>query len=145
MKMVAAVAGLMALVSNGAMAHEGVKDPHVKARMDAMRVIGAQMKVIGTMAKGKSSFDADRVRDAANQIAEKAAKIPDLFGPEADDPKSEAKPAIWAHYEDFVMKAGDLEMAATEIADGKIEKGGLSGVVRQLGSTCQACHGEYRE
>lgn len=80
----------------------------VKARMDAMSVIGAQMKVLGNMAKGQVAFDASAAQAAAALVAEQAAAVPALFETQVDDPKSEADPAIWTNYPDFSAKAGRL-------------------------------------
>ncbi len=128
-----------------AFAHQGVKNPDVKARMGAMSEIGGHMKVIGEMVKGKRAFDAKAVQAAANAISDKAAQLPDLFSTEASDPKSEAKPAIWQNYEDFVMKAGDLEMAAWAIVQSQPARNDLGVIMRSLGKTCQACHEAYRK
>ena len=52
----------VALSATLATAHDGVKDPIVKARMEGMKEIGSNMGVLGDMAKGKRAFDANDLR-----------------------------------------------------------------------------------
>ena len=97
-----------------ALAHAGVENPAVKARMDAMSDIGAGTKVLGNMARGRVAFDAAEAEAEAAlaRIATRAAETPALFEAQEDDPKSEALPAIWADFADFSAIAGDLRRAA---------------------------------
>ena len=81
---------LLFIAATGALAHQGVKNPAVKARMDSMSAIGKSMKVLGGMAKGESSFDAMAVQAAVASIAEQAARTPALFEANETDPKSES-------------------------------------------------------
>ena len=112
------------IAATAATAHEGVKDPAVMARMHAMSEIGDATKVLGQMAKGAAPFDATAAQSAADAIAREAARIPALFETRADDPKSEALPAIWERFEDFSALALDLERAASvEIATPKTRSG----------------------
>ena len=84
------------MIAGVAVAHTNVENAAVKARMAAMSGIGAEMKVIGLMAKGATAFDRDAARAAANAIAAHSAATPELFEAEETDPKSEAKALIWA-------------------------------------------------
>lgn len=122
-----------------------VKNEAVKARMEAMSSIGAQMKTLGGMAKGEMDFDADKANDAVKTIAMIAATVPALFEAEEDDPESEAKAEIWFDFEDFTQKSVDLEMKATEIAGSIQAKSDIGAAMGQLGGTCKACHQSYKE
>ena len=135
----------MALIASAAMAHQGVKNPAVMARMEAMSGVGAEMKTMGEMAKGARPFDADAARAAATRIAGYAAETPALFMAQEDDPKSEARAAIWDDFADFTAKASDMEQTATQYA-GSIETlQDVQTALSALGKTCTACHKPYRE
>lgn len=140
-----ATAVFVACIALPVAAHDGVHDPAVKARMDAMSVIGAQMKVLGNMAKGQVAFDASAAQAAAALVAEQAAAVPALFETQVDDPKSEADPAIWTNYPDFSAKAGDLQDAAQTAAGSMSSLDDLRASLGAMGGTCKACHGPYRE
>lgn len=128
-----------------AWAHSGVKNAAVKARMDAMSAIGAQTKIIGEMAKGNTVFDADRARAAALEIARHAAETPALFEEAADDPKSEAKPEIWADFGDFTIKAENMERIARGFSKTIADGDDLPSVMKALAASCKDCPGTYRE
>ncbi|MEO1306935.1 MAG: cytochrome c, partial [Pseudomonadota bacterium] len=93
-----------------ALAHDGVKNAAVMARMHGMSEIAAQMKAIGDMAKGETTFDAAQARAAVASIAEHAGAVPGLFEAPETDPKSEALPVIWEKFGDFTGKALDLQV-----------------------------------
>lgn len=133
------------LVAGAAFAHQGVTNPAVKARMDSMSEIQENTKVLGSMAKGAISFDKERARTAASGIATQAARMPGLFEAEESDPLSEALPAIWTRFDDFVDKAADLERIAGEAADGMDTPQDLGSALAAIGSACKSCHQSYRE
>ena len=134
---------LVALMTAGtALAHEGVKNPAVQARMHGMKQIGAATKVLGEMAKGAQSFDAAAAKTAMNQIRDEAARIEDLFEAQEDDPKSEALPGIWSDFPDFKAKSQAL-LDATSGEVGSLED--VQAVVPKIGATCSACHKDYRQ
>ncbi|MGC3939920.1 c-type cytochrome [Roseobacter sp. EG26] len=128
-----------------AFAHTGVKNMIVKARMDAMSAIGADMKTLGQMAKGATAFDRDRARSAAASIAKHAADTPALFEADEDDPKSEAKAEIWDDFADFTAKSKSLEALALELSASIAAGSDLAPAIKSLGGACQACHKVYRE
>lgn len=136
----------MALLFAGvAFAHSGVKNAAVKARMDAMSGIGAEMKVIGQMVKGVTQFDQNAARAAAAAIADHAAQTPALFEAKEDDPKSEAKAEIWANFDDFTQKSLELETIALGLSTSITNAGDLDLATKSLGANCKACHKVYRE
>ncbi|WP_127114425.1 c-type cytochrome [Shimia sediminis] len=125
-------------------AHGGVKNPAVMARMDGMSAIADNMKVLGGMAKGAVAFDAAKANEAAGVIAVEAARIPVLFQVEETDPKSEAKPEIWGDFGDFVAKANTLETAADGLSGSIQSADDLAAGMKSLGQSCQSCHETYR-
>lgn len=128
-----------------ALAHGGVKNPQVMARMNAMSAIADNMKILGQMAKGETSFDAAKAQAAATAVAEHAAQSVTLFEAPASDPKSEALPAIWENYPDFTDTAVALEKAALSAATTITSLDTLRAAVPSMGQTCGACHKLYRK
>src|SRR3989304_2910913 len=89
-----------------ALAHEGATGV-VKERMDLMKRQQKDMKLIGDMAKGKTTFDATKAAEAARDIDVTAKKIQDLFPEGSSGGKSEALDAIWKEWDRFTANAND--------------------------------------
>lgn len=140
----AALAGAMVLTT-AALAHQGVQNAAVQARMDGMSAIGANMKTLGAMAKGQVAFDAGQAKEAAAAVAQEAARIPSLFEAQETDPKSEALPVIWSEFDRFTAIADDLEAAATAAAGALNGPEDLGPALKAIGGQCSACHKAYRE
>ena len=132
------------LFAGAAVAHQGVKDPQVQARMDAMSDIAAATKVLGEMARGTRTFDAETAQRAAVSIAEQSARVPDLFRIAATDPMSEALPEIWENFEDFTERTRAMEEAARRAVTLQTEAD-LTAALASIGETCKSCHKLYRE
>ncbi len=133
------------LFAGAAFAHTGVKNAAVKARMDAMSGIGAEMKILGEMAKGVTQFDQKAAQAAAASIAQLAADTPALFEANEDDPKSEAKAKIWTDFDGFVKLSRDMEALATQLSTSIVSEADVALAIKSLGASCQACHKDYRE
>lgn len=131
------------LTATPLLAHDGVKDPQVMARMDGMAAIGAATKTLGDMAKGTTTLHQAKARMARDTIVNQAGKIPALFQAEAQDPKSEALPNIWTDWADFTAK-GDALKAAAQGLD-FTDQAALAASMRALGGSCAACHKLYRK
>lgn len=143
MKKLAISLGLSTFVATAALAHQGVKNEAVMARMMLMEKIGKATKTLGEMAKGETEFNSETANAAARRIAEHAVDIGPLFEARESDPKSEALPAIWENYNDFTAKADELARVATEI---DVEsRADLRNAMKELGGTCRSCHADYRE
>lgn len=127
------------------LAHEGVQNQAVLARMQSMSQIAEETKLLGQMAKGQVSFDASAARMAVARIAEQADETARLFARPEMDPKSEALPVIWDRFDHFVSIADELQTAASEAAgyiDTEVE---LRTALARIGGTCRSCHADYRE
>ncbi len=136
----------LSLIAGGAAwAHQGVQNPGVMARMNGMSAIADSVKVIGTMARGRAAFDAEAAQTAALEIAAQARLIPELFEGADEDPKSEARPAIWANFEDFVAQSEALEALALDVSQAITSQADLGPALARLGENCKACHEDYRE
>lgn len=130
-------------LAGAALAHTGVKDPDVKARMDGMTAIGAATKTLSLMARGQTSYDPALAEGALSDMAREAAQVTTLFELEADDPKSEALRDIWTDWSGFAARAQELEAAVAAADVSSQEAIGLS--MREIGKACGACHEDYRE
>lgn len=139
------VFGLVLVTTTAALAHQGVQNPAVKARMDGMSAIAENVKTLGQMSKGATEFDATTARLAASAIAEHAAATPGLFEANENDPKSEARPEIWSNFEDFTKKAKELETIAIGFSTSINELADVNAAMRALGTNCKSCHSVYRE
>lgn len=132
----------LGLAATVAVANAGSHADPVEARMQLMKTISAQAKILGTAAKG--DFDAAAVSAAANTLHESALAIPATFEPNATRADSEALPVIWKDFKGFTAKAGGLQaaaktaMAATDVAS-------LGAAMGEVGEACKACHSNYRE
>ena len=144
MKKFAASLALVAL-GTAALAHSGVQNKDVMARMVVMSTIGDQMKILGAMAKGETPFDAAAANAAVLEVAAQTAQIAPMFETRADDPKSEALPLIWEDWEGFVAVAADAEAKSEALVGTITAEADLGPALGELGGTCKACHSKYRE
>lgn len=145
MKRVLFLLFILCLASPIALAHSGVKNPAVMARMEAMKSIGSATKTVGDMARGKRDFDLNAARTALDTIAQEAGRVSDLFANPEDDPKSEALPAIWDDFSDFQTKNDQMQSTAATLASTVTTLDDLRAGLAQLGDTCSACHKLYRK
>lgn len=140
------VAGLCFLLglSAGAVSaqDEEAKNPAVKARIEAMKSNGQNLKAIADMVQKKAPFDAAKAQQAAATIAETSLKIPALFEAHEMDPVSEAKPEIWSQWSEFVKHAEALTIAAR--ATDASSEAALAASLPRMGGACKSCHDEFR-
>ena len=142
MRLIAKTAAfVLALAATVAIAADAT-DPVVKARQELMDGNGMNAKILGEMAGGKAAFDAVAAEAAKAALVAASAEIAAKFEMQASDPKSKAKPEIWANFADFTAKAGALNAAATALDASTLEgvQAGMAGV----GGACKACHTAYK-
>jgi cytochrome c556 len=138
----AAVIGAI-LIAGAAFAEGDRTDPNAKARSDLMRTIGKNTGILGDMAGGKAAHDAAAAEAAKAAIVEAAGMIEATFKDQgAADPASEAKPEIWANWDDFLANAKALGDAAgaMDVASAETIGAGMGA----LGGACKDCHTEFR-
>jgi cytochrome c556 len=138
----AAVIGAV-LIAGAAFAEGDRTDPNAKARSDLMRVVGKNTGILGDMAGGKAAYDAAAAEAAKAAIVEAAGMIEATFKDQgAADPASEAKPEIWANWDDFLANAKALGDAAgaMDIASAETIGAGMGA----LGGACKDCHTDFR-
>ena len=79
----------LAVISVGltpAFAHEGVKNPAVKARMILMQEVKTSFGQIGQMAKGAVAFDAQDAQAAKARLLKASQAVIDKFQANETDP-----------------------------------------------------------
>lgn len=131
------------LSAGAAFAEEKRTDPNAIARGELMTTIGKNTGVLGDMAGGKAAYDAAAAEAAKAAIVEAAGKIEATFKDQgAADPASEAKPEIWANWEEFLTDAKKLGEAAgaMDVASAETIGAGMGA----LGGACKDCHTEFR-
>lgn len=133
---------ILCLAATGALAHDKVKDPQVKARMALMEEIKQATGVLGNMAKQPATYDQAAASAARDSLISLSARIAPAFEPRATDPVSEANPAIWDNWDDFTTLADDLTRAAKALDPTSAE--GVSTGMRGIGGACGGCHQPYR-
>ncbi len=136
--------GLVAALAlaSAALAHQGVQNPGVMARMDGMLSAQTSTKVLIDMASGKRAFDARAATAAQAVILQDLARVPDLFETPHQDSRSEALPIIWTQYDDF-LKRNDAAIAAMQAVQTET-RAGLQATLPQAGAACLDCHQTYR-
>ena len=113
--------------------------------MNAMKEMAANMKILGQMMRGTKRFDYKTAQSTAKRIATLAVQTPALFKLNVTHPKSEARPAIWTNYNDFVLKALDLEKVALVAGRELVTESDLKNYLMSLGRSCKSCHKHYRK
>lgn len=129
-------------VAGTALAHGGVKNAAVKARMDLMVAVKEATAVLGGMAKGSLAYDAAQAEVARAALEDHASQIAPLFKAEETDPKSEALPTIWTDWDGFTGAAEAMQVATANMDVTDME--GLRSGLGAIGRTCKACHTDYR-
>ena len=143
MKLIKAFAIGAILAAGAAFAQEAPTDPNAIARSELMKMVGMNTGILGNMASGKEPFDAAKAEGAKAALIEASAKIEATFMEQgAADPVSEAKPEIWANWEDFLVKAKALGDAAGAVDVASAETIGAG--MGAIGGTCKDCHTTYR-
>ena len=143
MKFVKAIMIGAVVVAGAAYAKGDRTDPNAKARSDLMRDIGKNIGVLGDMAGGKAAYDAAAAEAAKAALVADAAAIEAAFKDQGGaDPASEAKPEIWANWDEFLADAKALGDAAAAIDVASVETIGAG--MGALGGACKDCHTEFR-
>jgi cytochrome c556 len=87
-----------------------------------------------------------RIEQDAEEIRIAAIRMPSLFPPGSRDEHSEAKPAVWERWDDFVAGARLMESEAEKLAS-VARSGNDKAITIQAGAvtrTCSACHQTYK-
>ena len=144
-KKLSAVAGFAIVVPfSVSLAHSDTTgiQPDVAARMAVMTQIKDAMAPLGGMAKGAVEFDAGVAQAAVASLLDASERTAAVFEANVSDPKSEALPAIWENWDDFVSKSDDLTFAAEGWDVSSLDN--LRAGMGNIGAACSACHKAYR-
>ena len=128
-------------------AHDGATGV-VKQRMDAMSDMGDAMKAMASMVKGKQAFEPELFIQSGETIASHSDMMPKLFPAGSMQGNSEALPAIWQQWDDFVSLGHRTKTDAEELvkmAQHGLELRPLTKQFVKLASDCKACHKDYRK
>ena len=127
-------------------AHSGATGV-VKERMTVMSNIGKNMKKMAAMVKGKETFDAAKMAQHAQSIADVAPEVNELFPKDSIYGPSEALPAIWEEWDDFASLNQRLTEETTKLQE--IAKSGdrraITMQFAKVGKVCSSCHTDYRK
>ena len=112
-----------------------------------MGEIGKAMKAIGQMIKGEVAFDAEKAKAAALEIYGHASHIPDMFPEGSTEKPSEALPAIWEDWDEFVAISDQMKTdakALSDIAGNASEASVIKAQFGMVGKSCGSCHEKFR-
>ena len=143
---VLSLAFVMAPVATSDMlAHSGVLNKDVAARMTLMSNMGRNMGVLGKMLKQKTPFDQVKATEAINNIEQLAVETPTVFEKRVLDPKSEAKGLIWEEFETFTKISSSLATSAKQLSSSMKSFDDLRPALITLSQSCKECHSRFRE
>lgn len=143
MKFVKAIVIGVVLSAGAAFAEGERTDPNAVARSELMKKQGMNAGILGKMAKGEEAYDQAAAEAAKAGLIESSAQIATVFAEQGGaDPASEAKPEIWANWDDFLMKAKALGDAAGAMDVASAESIGAG--MGAIGTACVECHKVYR-
>ena len=127
------------------LAHSGVLNKDVAARMTLMSNMGRNMGVLGRMLKKKTPFDQVKATEAINNIKQLAVETPRVFEKRVLDPKSEAKELIWEEFKSFTKISTGLAASAKQLSNATKSFDDLRPALIALSQSCKECHSRFRE
>ena len=144
------LSGVVAIYSHTTMAHSGATGI-VKERMDAMKDMGKQSKLVARMFKGEEAFDKQALVAAADSFLLHGTQMKSLF-PDTHESRmgktTEALPEIWENWErfssdvdEFIMLSETLQQTVNA-TDNRDE---LQQAFRQTAKSCSGCHKAFRQ
>lgn len=121
-----------------------------EAREAHMKLYGAQMKIMGDMAKGDTAYDAAAAQAAADKLLELMKVDQSTWWPEGSDSDSvagsRALPVIWTDMEGIMAKQSAFEAAATNLQTAAgVDLASLQAAMGAVGGACGSCHEAYRK
>ena len=146
MVLVLSLAFVMApLGTSDTLAHSGVLNKDVAARMKLMSSMGRNMGVLGKMLQKKAPFDQGKAVEAINNIEQLAVETPTVFEKRVLDPKSEAKELIWEEFKSFTKISTGLAISAKQLSSSMKSFDDLRPALITLSQSCKECHSRFRE
>ena len=111
-------------------------------RSKLMQNIRLEFSVLARMSREKIEFDESLATSSRLNLLRFAASTPAIFEDDDLSINSEALPAIWENWDDFVSKSEDLEFALEGVDTSTIID--LRASLRNVGAACGSCHQKYR-
>lgn len=119
-------------------------DDAIAYRRGIMMGIGWNIGALGAMVKGDQPFDKDKFAFLAGRAALLAPMALEAFTPDTADSKSDAKPELWQHLDDFKQRMQDLKDATGKLA--QVAKAGDEAATKaefgEAVKVCKGCHDE---
>jgi cytochrome c556 len=141
-----AVIGSALFSLTSAHAHSGAEGV-IKERMELMKSIGKNVKMIAPIATGAADMNLKAVEEAALAISEAAATAPTKFTKGSLSKESEAKAEIWDNWAEFEGLLNNLSADAAKLS--QLAKAGeefeLAEQFGKMTKNCKACHTKFRE
>ena len=111
-------------------------------RSKLMQNIRLEFSVLARMSREKIEFDESLATSARLNLLKFAASTPAVFEDDDLPINSEALPAIWENWDDFLSKSEDLEFALEGVDTSTLID--LRGSLGNVGAACGSCHQKYR-
>ena len=127
------------------LAHTGIKNEDVMKRMNLMKAMAENSKIIGQMLKKKIPFDLEQAKNSLIEISNLSKSTPSVFEKMAMDPKSESKMIIWEEFDNFrdlSNKLADDTFSAVKNLSDVVD---LKPALKTIALGCKGCHSRYRE
>lgn len=118
-------------------------------RQGAMQVTKYHFSTIADMLKGKIEYDQAAVQKHADVVQMMSTLVKDEF-PEGTDAlagETNALIDVWDKPDEFADKVAEFEETAIELekAAEAGDKARLAAAVKDVGSSCKACHDDFRQ
>ena len=111
-------------------------------RSKLMQNIRLEFSVLARMSREKIEFDKSLAESARINLLKLAASTPTIFEDDDLPINSEALPAIWENWDDFISKSEDLEFVLEGVDTSTLI--GLRGSLGNVSAACGSCHQKYR-
>lgn len=130
-----------------AIAHKGASGV-VKTRMDSMRSLKNEVKLIDDMLGGKKYLSQKRLARTLSNIEQHAGSAMIKLFPKGSHMKpSEADPLIWKSWDEFVALASTLETVTNSFrlrVQARSETSILKDDYLKMRAACKSCHDRFR-
>jgi cytochrome c556 len=134
-------------LSVSVVAQDDPNKPLLEYRQRIMAGQRASMASMGDILKFKLPYDASHFVVHSKNIGEFAKLIPDAFEKKITEGLTDAKPEVWASWDDFVQKSKALGAESAKL-QAAAETGDMKAIAAQMSSlnnACRACHDSYRK
>ena len=142
---IAAAIALLSVVCLLALPAQAQDDKRVDCRQALMSAIGANMKAVATIYRGRLA-NHKNINAHGRQLKIAADLVEAAFRDKVQSPNSQSKPEVWSEWEKFVEITNAFRDASATLANVKktddLKEVGLA--VKVVGKSCAACHQLYR-